>query len=56
MSKQNDLWRMSNECAVDRVVIREASTRTVTSGRARQSALTRSKMSFGIFTGPLSHE
>jgi hypothetical protein len=56
MSKQNDLWRISNECAVDRALIREASTRTVTSRNARQSALTRSKMPFGISTGPLSSE
>jgi hypothetical protein len=51
MSRQNDLLRMSNECAVDLAVTREASTLTVTSGSARQSALIRSKMSFGISTG-----
>ncbi len=56
MSRQNDLRRMSNECAVDVAVTREASTRTVTSGSARQSVLMRSKMSSGISTGALSRE
>jgi hypothetical protein len=50
-SRQNDLRRMSNECAVDLVLIRERSTRTVTSGRARHSVRTRSKMSSGTSTG-----
>ena len=39
-SKQNDLRRMSNECAVDLVLVREPSTRTVTSGSARHSVRT----------------
>lgn len=56
MSKQNDLRRISNECAVDLAWIREASTLTVTSGSVRQSALTHSKMPFGISTGLLCHE
>lgn len=35
MSKQNDLRRISNEYAVDRALIRDSSTWTVTSGSAR---------------------
>jgi hypothetical protein len=50
MSKQNDLRRMSNEWGVGRSLIRGSSIRTVTSGNLTQSALTRSKMSFGIST------
>lgn len=46
-SKQNDLWRISNEYAVDRAGRFDSSTRTVTSGSARQSARTRSLMSRG---------
>jgi hypothetical protein len=56
MSRQNDLLRMSNEYAVDLASIRGSSIRTVTSGSARQSALIRSKMSFGISTGVPSRE
>ena len=53
-SKQNDLRRMSNECAVDLALVRDSSTRTVTSGSARQSARTRSTMSSGTSTGALT--
>ena len=53
-SKQNDLRRMSNECAVDLDLVSEASTRTVTSGSARHRALTRSRMSSGISMGELA--
>jgi hypothetical protein len=45
---------MSNECAVDLDLVIEASTRTVTSGSARHSVLTRSKMSFGTSMGELA--
>jgi len=44
---------MSNECAVDLAVVSEASTRTVTSGKARHSARTRPTMSSGTSTGAL---
>src|ERR1700761_672992 len=50
-SRQNDLRRMSNEYAVDLCLMSESSTRTVTSGSARQSVRTRSRMSSGISTG-----
>jgi hypothetical protein len=50
-SKQNDLRRMSNECAVDLVLVSDSSTRTVTSGSARHSVLTRSKISSGTSMG-----
>jgi hypothetical protein len=50
-SKQNDLRRMSNECAADLALASEASTRTVTSGSARHSLLTRSKMPSGTSIG-----
>src|ERR1700733_11709936 len=53
-SKQNDLRRMSNECAVDLVLVSEPSTGTVTSGSARQSARTRSQMSSGTSIGSLA--
>ena len=56
MSRQNDLLRISNERAGDLVVTREASTLTVASGSARQSALLRPKMSFGISTRAPSRE
>ena len=39
--RQNDLRRISKECAVDRFADRDRSTRSVTSGSARQSLLTR---------------
>ena len=55
-SKQNDLRRMSNECAVDLALVSEPSTRTVTSGSARHSVRTRSKMSSGTSTGALTRE
>jgi len=51
ISRQNDLRRMSNECAVDLQSTRDGSSRTVTSGNARQSALTRSNAARGIATG-----
>src|ERR1700733_15270928 len=53
-SKQNDLRRTSNECAVDLVLVSESSTRTVTSGSARHSVRTRSKMSSGTSMGALA--
>src|SRR3984957_18682909 len=53
-SKQNDLRRMSNECAVDLVLVSEPSTRTVTSGSARHSVRTRSRMSSGTSMGALA--
>ena len=55
-SKQNDLRRMSNECAVDLAVLRDSSTRTVTSGSARHSVRIRPTMSAGISTGALTRE
>ena len=57
-SKQNDLRRMSNDWAVDLVLVSEWSTRTVTSGSAMHSARTRSMMSSGTSTGvlPLSSD
>jgi hypothetical protein len=42
---------MSNECAADLDLVNAASARTVTSGSARHSVLTRSKMSSGTSTG-----
>jgi hypothetical protein len=42
---------MSNECAVDLALISDSSTRTVTSGSARHSVLTRSKTSSGTSMG-----
>ena len=54
MSKQNDLRRISNECAVDLALISEASTRTVTSGSVRHSVLTRSNMSCGTSMAELA--
>src|SRR5580704_16328910 len=48
-SKQNDLRRMSNDCA-------QPSTRTVTSGSARHSVRTRSTMSSGTSTGALTRD
>src|ERR1700728_3140054 len=48
-SKQNDLRRMSNDCA-------QPSTRTVTSGSARHSVRTRSTMSCGTSTGALTRD
>src|SRR3984885_14795876 len=53
-SKQNDLRRTSNECAVDLVLVSESSTRTVTSGSARHSVRTRSRMSSGTSMGALA--
>jgi hypothetical protein len=50
-SRQNDRLRMSNECAVDLVLVSEWSTRSVTSGRARHSARTFSTMSSGTSAG-----
>jgi hypothetical protein len=44
---------MSNECAVDLVLLIEESTRTVTSGSARQRVRTCSKMSADTSTGAL---
>ena len=49
-SRQNDLRRISNECAVDLALISEALTRTVTSGSVRHSVLTRSNISCGTST------
>src|ERR1017187_5502926 len=49
ISKQNDLRRMSNDCA-------QPSTRTVTSGSARHSVRTRSTMSSGTSTGALTRD
>ncbi len=53
-SKQNDLRRMSNECAVDLALVSEASTRTVTSGSARHRVLTHSRISSGTSMGELT--
>ena len=52
-SKQNDLRRMSNDSAVDLVLVNDSSTRSVTSGSAR-TARTRSTMSAGTSSGPCS--
>ena len=54
MSRQNDRRRMSNECAADLSRTSGWSTRTVTSGSARQSMLTRSRISSGSSTGAFS--
>jgi hypothetical protein len=53
-SKQNDRRRMSYDHAVDLALLRDRSTRTVTSGSARHSALIRSTMSAGTSTGALT--
>jgi hypothetical protein len=45
---------MSNECAVDLTGFIEGSTRTVTSGSARHSLLTRSNISSGTSMGELA--
>jgi hypothetical protein len=49
-SKQNDLPRTSNECAVDLVVTSDSSTRTVFSGSAMQSVQARSSSASGTST------
>jgi hypothetical protein len=54
MSRQNDLRRTSNEYALDLCVMSDSSTRTLTSGSARHSVLTRSTMSSGTSTGALA--
>ena len=45
---------MSNDHAADRAGVSEPSTRTVTSGSARQRARTRSAMSCGTSSGALT--
>jgi hypothetical protein len=49
--RQNDLPRMSNECAVDLVLVNDWSMRTVTSGSARHNARTRSTIFSGTSIG-----
>ena len=53
-SKQNDFRRISNDSAVDLALVRDSSSRTVTSGSARQSVRMRSTMSSGTSTGALT--
>ena len=48
-SKQNDLRRMSNDHAVDLVLISDSSTRTVTSASASQSVRTRSTIPLYLY-------
>src|ERR1700683_3941473 len=55
-SKQNDLRRMSYDHAVDLCLTSEPSTRTVTSGSARQSVRIRSTMPSGTSTGALTRD
>src|SRR5580692_10193298 len=55
-SKQNDLRRMSYDHAVDLCLTSEPSTRTVTSGSARQSMRIRSTISSGTSTGALTRD
>src|SRR3984885_11485072 len=55
-SKQNDLRRISYDHAVDLCLTSEPSTRTVTSGSARQSRRIRSTISSGTSTGALTRD